>query len=331
MAAKQAVPPAAYTEYLRGRHYLARFTGGDTAKAVGHFEAALHIDPTYAAAYAGLAEAYAQLGGTFRTLDSRDALTRATSAANRALEFDASNAEAYASLAFVRYYLAWDWPGAEAAFTRALEINPGHAAAHNMYANLLTATGRADAAIEHARIAEARDPLSPMAARDVAWHYFFARQYDEAIAQLEKTLVLHPDYLSALTLLGRAYSQQGRHEDAIAAIRRSLAVLGTPDPSFSALLGQVLAAAGRQQEAEEVLARVSGGGNRTTRSAPYLLAVICATLERRDEAFAWLARSVEERDSMLVVAQVDPRLDQLRADPRFAPIIARAGFPTVKR
>ena len=169
-------------------------------QAIGEFNRALQLDPLYAPAYTGLADALATLGDMLHSMPHREAFARAEAAARRALELDPSEAEAHATLGHMRMH-AWRWAEAEREFQLAIEKGPGHAPAHQWRAYNLASQGRLDEAVEESRTAEQLDPLSPIIAADVAQVLYFAGRDAEAIAQARQTLQMNPSFAEARRIL----------------------------------------------------------------------------------------------------------------------------------
>lgn len=304
----------AYLHYLRGRYYWNQRTAAGIERGKEHFERALDLDPTYANAWSGLADAHILLGST-GMMEAENAFPRAREAAQRALQIDPDLAAAHASLgaALADYY--WDWRGAERAFRRAIELDPDGATAHYWYSELLAHLGRTDEAIGMARRAREVDPLSQLARADEGRAYYLGRRYEEALTTFHETLDLGPQFVAQL-YSGLAYSQLGRHEEAVAAMES----LRTAYPRFpeGALLGYVLARAGRRAEAERVL--------QVAPESPVVLAAIHTGLGNHDLAIENLERAYERRAWQMVMLKQEPVFDPLRRDPRYADLLVRLGL-----
>jgi tetratricopeptide (TPR) repeat protein len=309
------VPDEAVELYLKGREAFDAYED-NFAVAIGYFKKVLALDPTFADAHAALAECYALQSSFSGAASALEAYTRATAAAERALQLNPDLPEAYSARAFAKALLAWDWEGAEGDFRRAIELDPHSAAVRGAYSNYLTIVGRDDAAIDESRLAEERAPLSPVASRRVAWAYFMARRYHEAIEQLRRVLDMDPNYSPARTLLARAYAMVGWHDDAIREIE--------PVPrGFEAIAAQVYARAGRAEHARKLLAAAVLPHN--VGNPPYQIAVAFASLHDADRTVSWLQRAFEVRDPGVVHIGRDPRLDPVRNDARVGALVARLG------
>jgi tetratricopeptide (TPR) repeat protein len=314
----------AYTLYLKGRLQWNRRSDDALRQGLQLFEAALARDPDYPLAHVGLADTYVLLG-FYTALAPGEAFPRARAAAETALRLDPTLGEAYPSLAYVKMYYEWDWPGALAAFRDAIERNPGYATTHQWLGNCLGLLGRFDASIASFQRAAELDPLSGIKTAAVGWGYYFARRYADAIAQQRRALEIEPDLAVAHLWYGLSLEQTGAGEDAVQRFTEALRLLGR-DPVGLAFLAHGLAIAGRTAEAaarlDELLAMreeryVSG----------YDIAVACTGLGRHDDALTWLERGYAERTHWMALLKVDPRLDPLRGDPRFAAVLARMAFP----
>jgi TolB-like protein/DNA-binding winged helix-turn-helix (wHTH) protein/tetratricopeptide (TPR) repeat protein len=293
---------AAFAAYMRGQHAMGQRTDRGFQLAIENFSRATREDPGYALAYAGLADTYS-LMGEYYVLPPKDAFPRARDAARRALEIDDSLAEAQTSLALVMAKYEWDWPGAEARFRRAIELDAGYATAHQWYAELLSAEGRHEQAITEIERARQLDPLSLIIQSVDGYIYYNARRYDEAIAQCRAVLKRDPRFLPALEFLMLAYERKGMDAETLALERVAAeeAIQGVRSVRFLA-----------ESVSEPHLD-----------SSPYSVAARYAVLGRRDLAFRWLDRAAERHDALLTFAKVDPNLDALREDPRFPGLLKR--------
>jgi TolB-like protein len=301
--------------YLKGRQAWDERDADSLRRGLEFFRLATERDPNFAPPYVGIADSYALLSAYHAQGTGAEAYARAMEATNRAIALEPMLAEAWTSRAFAHVVFGWEWAAAEADFSRALDLDPSSAYVHHWYSDFLTTLGRHDDAIREGLLAEERAPMSPPMSRRVAWAYYFARRYDAAIAQLKKTLALEPGFVPARTLLARAYVQKGMYDLAIAELT------GAGDV-YRDFLAQAYAAAGRRAEAEKTIAAyVADAGS------PYGIAVAYAVLGERDLAFAWLDRAYENHDQGVSLVRVDPMLEPLRADPRYARFVERLKFP----
>lgn len=314
--------PEAYELYLQGRHLVSKRTPEDLKRAVARFEAALVRDPAYAAAYSGLADAYALLEDV-RGMTREEAFPRAIAAATRALELDELQGEAHASLGHI-YYHQKNWAGAEEAYQRALELIPSYATAHHWYGNLLAATNRLPEAVQSLERAYQLDPLSPKIREVRSYTLYYARQYDRAIASMHERLRSDPDDPGILYILAWFQSGAGKHDEAIATMQRVIERV----PSSAAngwartRLAAAYAAAGRPHDAIPLLEALEQGPPGEANES--VMAVAYGHLDDFDRAFQWLGRAVDRGHWMVSTLAVDPAFDPLRRDPRFADMVQRA-------
>ncbi|MGH9838643.1 MAG: tetratricopeptide repeat protein, partial [Blastocatellia bacterium] len=313
----------AYQLYLKGRYHWNKRSRGGLKTASSYFQQAIDKDPSYALAYAGLADCY-NLHSYYGELPPRESFPKAKAASTKALEIDDGLAEAHVSLAFVRAWYDWDWPSAESEFQRALELNPNYATAHHWYALFLMAMERPSEALEEIKRAHEIDPLSLPINRDVGLIYHRACHCDRAIEQYLKTIELDPSFWSAHQHLGWAYEQKAMYEEAIAELNQAIAAAGDRTRIW-AELGHVYAVSGRRAEAENVLGELQERAAQRYVS-PYEIAVIYTGLEEHDQAFEWLERAYRERSAWLIYLKVEPILDRLRADSRFTELLRRVGL-----
>ena len=312
----------AYRLYLKGRYCLSKATHDALNNALKHFRQAIDVDPDYALAYAGVADAYYALSSNH--LPANEAMPKARAAAEQALRIDDGLAEAHASLGLVKAFYEWDWAGAEGEYRRAIELNPGYASAHHWYGWYLALTGRLNEAIAEVRQASELDPLSLEINSDLGLSFFFALQYERAIEQFEKALEMDPNNVWTRFFIGWAREQKGDYAEALSEYERAARL--DDSPLIMAAVGHTHVMAGRRDEAQRVLAEMTELASRRHVSS-YHFAILNAALGRRDEAFEWLEKSYAAREEALVWLKVDPRLDGLRADPRFITLQRRVGLP----
>ncbi len=319
IASSRDVDPEAMALYLKGSEALEDRTEASLNQAVEYLQAATLRAPAFAEAHVNLAEAYILLSAYLGVMNAERAHELALRATEQAIAIDATLGEAWATQAYAHYVLAWDWSKAANEFTRSLELSPHSAAVRYRYSDYLSAIGHHDEALAQSRIAESRSPLSVHYSRRVGWTLFFARRYDEAIVQLEKTLALDPSFVPGRTLRGRALIQKGQYDEAIA----ELEAVGD---SYAAMLAQAYAAAGRRDEAQRVLADLLSGKT-SDPVFPYEVALIYTALGDADAAMEWLEKAFRLRDPTMVSSKTDPFLDPLRGDPRFEDLLDRMNFP----
>ena len=318
--------PEAYRLYLTGRYLLNGGTPEAVKNSVGYFRRAVDLDPRFALAYAGMADTYTLMGTTVdATARPREAMPKAREAAQKALELDSGLSEAHTSLAWVKYRFDWDWRGAEEEFRRALELNPNNAQARQWYADYLMAMGRFDDALAEMRRARELDPLSILANWNVGRMLYHARRYDESLAELRKALELNDNVARTHAYLGSIYRQQGRDDEALAA-HLKLAALTDVSPERIAAVKSAYGSGGWQAVWRKELEWALEDSERRHVS-PFIVAWYYSRVADRDGVFEWLNKSVEERDGSLVYLKIDQRWDFVRADPRFAELVRKVGFP----
>jgi serine/threonine protein kinase/TolB-like protein/Tfp pilus assembly protein PilF/alpha-beta hydrolase superfamily lysophospholipase len=313
---------AAYQLYLKGRYYWFKRTREGYQKATEHFEQAIEEDPSYALAYAGLADCYNVLP-SYGILPPKESFAKGKAAATKALEIDDTLAEAQTSVAYVKYQYDWDWSGAESGFRRAIELNPGYATAHQWYALELAGMGRMDEAMREIKRTQELDPLSLIANVNAGWIFYHSRQYDRAIEQDRKSLDMDPNFARGHWAISEPLEQAQRYDEAIAELQRARQLDETP--IMLALLGHVYAVTGKENDARKIIEELNGLSKRMYVD-PYFLAEIYAALGERDQAFQELERAYDQRSSWLVWLKVEPKLDSLRSDPRFNDLLRRVGL-----
>lgn len=322
LATGRTVDPMAHEAYLKGRHFWNERSYEGLSKAVKFFQEAIDRDPTYAAPYAGLADCYV-LGPGLR-IPVKEAYEIARTAANKALELDPDLAEAHSALGLVETFYDWDMAAARESFTRAIDLNPGYATAHQMFAEYLAINGQLDEAMTEIRRARELDPLSLIIRRDVGRIHYFARRYDEAITELLKTLEVDPSFNPAQFLLAFSYELTGRHREAVAGFEKMVSSSGGR-ALFTAALGYSHGIAGDHLEATKAVAQLTAPGNR--RPPAYDVALVYLGIGDADRTFEWLERAVEERSYRIIYVGIEPIFDPVRHDPRFAELLERAGLP----
>jgi len=317
----------AYADYLRGRFYWNSFTEDGFAKAFAAYNQAIEKDENYALAYAGIADYYIWLG-VYGVVAPHDCYPPAKEAATRAIAIDAELAEAYASLGFAQLCGDFDWKNAEKNLRRAIEINPHYAIARLWYSYFLQATAQFEKGIGEAQEAVSLDPMAYTSRHVLAWAFYFARRFDEAIAETSKTIENFPAVGLAYFSLSWYQRQASETEAALNTSRKALELSGD---SLFVLLGhaQALAAAGKQTETEAVLNEIFKLGTRQYLSY-YQLALIYVFLDEREKALDALERAFEDGEGWLIWLAVEPSLDPLRGEQRFKVLFEKVSFPSEK-
>ena len=319
LAKHETVNPQAYELLLRGRFLRGKGGTESFKKAVEYFNQAITADPGYAAAYAELASTYNSLV-TSSTLDPKEFMPKAETAARKALELDESLAEAHLALAGTKL-IAWDWAAAEREVKRATELNPNLARARSFYSFYLSLLGRNDEAIAEMQGARELDPLSPGINAEFAKRLFVARRYDEAIEAVKKAIELDESRPGGHVQLGDIYTAKGQYREAIASYQEGIR-LGDNSPDTQIYLGVAYAKAGERGKALAILKRLETRKEYVSGA----LAALYVALGDREKAFAWLEHAYVEHDNQLQFLRIDSHLDPLRSDPRFQDLMRRVGL-----
>jgi TolB-like protein/tRNA A-37 threonylcarbamoyl transferase component Bud32 len=321
------VNPRAYLAYTRGRYLWNRRNDESLRAAIGHFGEAIREQPDYAAAYSGLADAHFYLGYAFGRADPREAMPRARKAALRALELDDTLGEAHASLAMVKLFFDWDWPGTERELGRAIELNPGYATAHHIHAAYLAFMHRNDESVAAARRALERDALSLPVNNFLGTMLSAAGRYDEAIEQFRRTLELDPTLALTASNLSGALEASGRERESVEQSLEAEALSGAPATRVEELR-RAYERGGRQalrrRKVEQLVADWNGWHHgAVTIGSLYL------DLGEPREAMRWLKRAYDMRSGALMWLSVTPPADmrRFREDPDFDGLIRRIGLP----
>jgi TolB-like protein/DNA-binding winged helix-turn-helix (wHTH) protein/Flp pilus assembly protein TadD len=307
----------AYQLYTSGRFHRRRGNEAGLRKALEFFHQAVERDPDFALAHVGLAEGYAGLG-VFGIAAPHDVFPQARQAVHRALELAPELGEAYASLGHIKAQYEHDWPGAELAYTHAIELSPNYAPAHQWLGLYRSFSGRFDEGLERMHDAQTLEPSSPLYGAMIGMLLIYQRRYDEAIEHLEKTLELDPSLATARTFLAVAYMRRGEYDIAL----QHLGQASSLTPGSAAYRGQAHALAGRRSEAEAEIEQLIAESQQRYVSA-YDIATIHATLGDTDETFAWLDRAFDERSQLIAWLPWDPVFDGIRSDPRYPAIAGR--------
>jgi TolB-like protein/DNA-binding winged helix-turn-helix (wHTH) protein/Tfp pilus assembly protein PilF len=314
----------AYEAYLRGRYFWNKRTGDGLKKAVEYFTTAIEKDPTFAAAYSGLADTYALSGDwEYGILSPQDAFAQAKAAATKALALDNDLAEAHTSLAFALDLYAWDWKTAEKGYQRAIALNPSYKTAHHWYGWHLIVLGRIDDGIAELRVAESLDPLSPILSADLADALCIAHLYDESVRQSRKALELHPNFAVAHYELGQAFVQKHMYNEAISEFRRAIE-LGGDNTTFDSNLAHAYGVSGHLEEATNILKDLL---SKQTQQSPTnaSIALVYVGLGDNDQAMIWLNKAYQAQFNPSILLR--PAFDPIRSDARFQDLLHRIGLP----
>ncbi|MGI8787600.1 MAG: protein kinase domain-containing protein [Pyrinomonadaceae bacterium] len=314
----------AYQFYLKGRYFVTtKRTEEWIKKGIEYFQKAIDLDPNYALAYSGIADAYGFLSSSTGGWSPRKAYPKAKAAALKALELDDALGEAHCSLGFFRLLYDWNFAEAEREFEKAIELSPNYPNAHDGLGFYLKAVGRHSEAIEKGKQVEKLDPLSPFAHISLGYAFYFARDYERAIEECNKALELDKYSTFAYRNLGLAYLQQGKFDRAIAALGKAL-TFSSGNIAFESHLGYAYGLAEKRAEATEVLTNLQNAKQQYV--SAYNVAMIYLGLGDLDKTFEWLEKSYAERSGFLPFLNVEPMLDSLRSDSRFQDLLRRIGL-----
>jgi len=322
--AKKTIPKEAFELYLKGRSSWNLRTAPDLIKGIEFFRRAITLDPSYAAAYAGVADCYNALG-YLSFLAPKEAFPKALEAATKALELDSTLAEPHASMGFYKFYHEWDWAAAEQEFRIAISLNPNYELGYDWYGYYLTSMERFDEAKVMLGKAAALDPLSVQISTDMGFSVYYSRDYDLAIKKLQAALQLNPKFPLAHIWLGRSYQAKKMYPEAITEFKKALDVLGYIAVPLGQI-GNVYGVSGNKAEAQKIVDTLTSLSSKKFVSS-YSMALVYVGLGENDQAFLWLNKAYDERSHWLVWLKGDPRWASLRSDKRYSELVNRVGLP----
>lgn len=322
---KKPIPnQVAYDLYLKGRSSWNLRTPPDLRKGIDFFQQAIALDPSYAAAYSGIADCYTALGyGSF--MAPKEAFPKALENATKALELDSTLAEPHASLAYYRFYYDWDWAAAEQEFRTAISLNPNYVFGLDWYGYYLTAMKRYDEARVILKKASELDPLSVSISTDMGFSTYYSGEYDQAIKELQATLRINPRFGLAHLWLGRAYQQKNMYKEAIVEYETTLSAIANW-PVALAAIGNVYGVSGKKADAQRILDTLRSLAPKKFVTS-YGVALVHAGLDEKDQTFLWLNKAFQERSNWLVWLKTDPRWNSIRSDKRFIELVNKVGLP----
>ena len=320
--------PEAYRLYLMGRYSAGRGTEEATVKAIELFEQSIAKDPAYPQAHAGLADASLALGA-HGLVSPRATAARAAGEARKAIALDPELAEPNVSLGLVKFLYEWDWAGADAAFRRAIAVNPSSAEAHHGYGRYLLAMGRFDDSRAELRRAQELDPVSLLIGTDVGAPDLFQGRLDAALRQFRAVTALDASFAPARIYAGLALVLLGRPTEAVPVFQKASELAGMP-PEGILVRAYAAAVGGDRPGAYRILEEFKALSNRRGVS-PFHAAILYTALDDRDEALRWLERGYAERSPDLVYLAVHPMVDKLGSDPRFADLLRRMNLSRIPR
>jgi tetratricopeptide (TPR) repeat protein len=313
----------AYDLYLKGRYFWLRRYEGGLQKGLEYFNQTIKKDPSYAPAYAGIADSLSILG-VFGWLPPKEAFPKAKASALKAIEIDDMIAEAYTSLGWINCMYDWDWAVAEKAFKRAFEIDPNYATGHLWYALYLTWMSRFEEAIVAIRKALELEPLSLLVNSVFGLILYYIRQYDEAIEHCLKTIEMDPNYMIAHFYLGLGHLGKRMWKEAIPAFEKA-ATLSQQGPFFLGHLGLAYGLSGQKVNAQKTLQELNEISKKRYVSF-YYRALVYLGSEEKDQFFKYLERAYEDREPLLVMVKVAQFFDWVRSDPKFKALLKKMGL-----
>jgi len=323
LAKRQTINPEAYELYLKGRYCWNQRSPEGMRKGAEFFIQAIRKDQNYALAHAGLASCYTFLSVYF--LPPREFIPKARMAVMKALELDDQLAEAHAAYASVLFWYDWEFDRAEKEFQRAAELNPNYSEAPQWHAYLCAAQEQFDDAFELLRRAESLDPLSVPVAASFGELFYFARRYEEALAQCRKTLQMDAAFGKGIYYQILSWLAVGKFHEAITSLKFIIENRPEAKGLATLMLAIALAKAGQPDAARSMLAGIEHH-SKTNYVPPYYLAMIHANLGDTDQAFDWLEKAYQERSGWMPWIKLEPLLDGLKTDARFMDLLRRIGL-----
>jgi TolB-like protein/Tfp pilus assembly protein PilF len=318
--------PEAYQLYLKGRYHANRFTREGFERAIDYLNKAIEVDPNYALAHVGIAHAYFHAATVH--MPPAEAFLKVKEAAARALELDDALPDAHTLFAMILSHYDRTPLEAESEFRRGTELGPNNAFTHQQYGFHLTLMGRFEESLAELRRAQELDPLSPITPFLQGWTFYFARRPQQAKEEALKSLEIDENFWLAHWTMALAYEQTGQFSEALAELER--AKLLDDSSWIPAVLARVYGRLGRKDEAQKILDELKEESKQRWVS-PYLVATALLSLDRRDEAFEWLHKAIEDHDEWTGSMNIDPALDQIRSDSRLDDLVRRVGLPQSRK
>jgi len=316
----------AYNQYLLGRHFWFLEGEHNLDKSLEYYRKALEIDSDFALAYVGIAVTYSSYGW-FLYKPNNEVIPMAVENAHLALAMDSTLGQAYVELAFAEMIMNWDWSASESYYKKALALNPNDARTHNMYGWLLSFIGRTEEAINESTLAHNLEPLSVAYWTNIARHYYLSRDYDRAIKEYRKVIIVFPDKNYSTiswyprTFLAQSLSTTGFYDEAVSEFNKA-----DYDSSWPVYLGYTYAKMNKSDETKEIidfyieLSRSYDVWNSS-------IAILYGSLGEKDLAFEWLNKAITHREGWLPFLKMDPIFDNLRSEPRFQELLEKMNFP----
>ena len=319
LARSRSVVPQAYEAYLKGKYEMEKRTQEALQDAASYFLKAIEKDGTFAAAYAGLADAYLSMSN-YQMGPAETLIPKAKQAVEKALQLDDRLAPAHTALAAIRFYHL-EGGDIEEEFQRAIALDPGYAQGIHWYALYLAAVGRKEDSIREIRLARQIDPKSLIINANVGFLYYLAGDYNRGEEAEKNVIQMDPSFVAAHGYLGQIYVEKKQFTEAIDEFRTAVS-LSPGDITAQADLGHGYAIAGRQHEAEEILEEMQSTQGKSYVST-YDFAVVYAGLRDVNKTLDWLEKGYVERNGRLVNLVVHPQFAFLRKEPRFQNIVEK--------
>jgi TolB-like protein/DNA-binding winged helix-turn-helix (wHTH) protein/Tfp pilus assembly protein PilF len=321
LSSARLIDPQAHEAYLKGIYFSNKRTAPAMEKSVGYFNQAIQIDPHYALAYAGLANAY-NLMGSYAPISTLVLYPKARAAALQALALDGTLAEAHAALGLYRLRYEWDHPAADRELRRAIELSPGNVMAHVWRGEVLSVSSRHAEALAELDRALELDPTSSLVSDQRGFVLYMARRYDDAVEQIRKSIELDPRFAHSHAWLGKAYLQKGMLREGLAELQEAASLPAGDSPLYAPWIAYAYALSGKRAEAYRLI-DIMKANLKTSLAKPFGIAVVYCGLKQKDQALAWLEKAYQERNTGIFTCTVEPAFDWLRSDPHFQDLLRR--------
>ena len=323
----------AYQLYLKGRYFWNKRTESDIDRSIEFFNQAIALDPKFALAYSGLADAYQVLPNYQDVFKPDETYPKARAMAEKALEIDPTLAEPHAAIGVVCHEYEWNFPEAEKEFKRSIDLNPNYASAHQWYGEYLANMGRHDESISEMKRALELDPMSLIINTTLAGMYYVARRYDESLAQFQKVFEMDPNFVKAHSQLVFVYRAKGMYEEALDESRKRRQLRGEDMTQIEPRIDAIRAAyrsGGPKAYWQKIMEFEIEAARRSNKeTAPITIAICQMGIGDNDGALATLEKAVAtgRRDIALAQLKADPAWDPIRPDPRYRELLKKIGFP----
>ena len=322
LASQRPIDPEAQSRYFLGRFHFGQGTEAGFHAAISQYEQAIAKEPNFAAAYAGIASCYSSLSSSVH-MPPREAMPLAEKAARKAIELDPELAEAHAAIGFIDLFYHWNRAEAERELRKAIELNPSYSTAYLNYGLLLVTESRFDDALTQLRKAEQLEPTSALISSTIEWALFLQGKYTEVLQQAQHTLSIEPRMADSYSYMGLAYLYLGQKESALAVLKKAVEMDYNSGHVTNYVYG--LAVSGHKADAERVLAEFLERSKGKYLCA-YEIASAYEGMNERAKALDWLRRGFDEKCDCLVWGTTEPWMGELRRDPRYQAILAKAGL-----